>query len=328
MNLESIASKFALPSALAAEHRLTAGLINTSHLLTCADGERFVLQSLNSNVFKSPAKVMENIAKILTHLNGPLQLIPTSLGKAWLLQEGTTYRCYPFLEDTQVFETISSPELAHRAAASFGSFQQKLSTLDAASLHVTIPDFHNTPAYLGKLETAVKHAEPIRLKAARSALTTISENSHLAPILIKSKLPMRITHNDTKISNILFSKNPAKEATVIDLDTTMPGLSLFDYGDLVRSAAASAAEDEADFSRVAIVPQLHEALREGYLSTASSFLNLAELELLDTAPKTITLELAVRFLTDYLLGDVYFQVTYPEQNLIRAQNQLQLLATL
>ncbi|MFD2255422.1 phosphotransferase enzyme family protein [Luteolibacter algae] len=336
MNLPEIASRFALPSHLSTHEEIPTGLINATHLLTCAGGERFILQAINPFVFKQPGQVMENIRLVTSHLSGKqgdpgtqLSLIPTKDGRDWLTtSDGALWRCYPFLENTESYMKINSPELAFRAAAAFGKFQADLVDLDASRLHETIPAFHHTPTYLAKLIKVAKEDPANRLTAARAELDKILANESLAHRLTDADLPLRVTHNDTKISNILFPINPGLAPVVIDLDTVMPGLALFDFGDLVRSAAASADEDESDSDKIFLDPALNEALTAGYLSTASSFLTDKEKELLPDSVKVITLELACRFLADYLAGDIYFKTTYPDHNLIRARNQLALFESM
>lgn len=338
MTLPEIAEHFILPGPVVSHEELTTGLINTTYVATCRSGKtetRFVLQSINSTVFPEPEKVMENIFHVTGHIGArdqgteQLHLIPADGGRSWLtLPDNTVWRCYPFHEGTETFEKITSPELAFRAAAAFGHFQARLADLDPSTLHETIPNFHHTPAYFAKLLEAVKKDPVGRLAEARADVDFIISNEQLTSILADAGLPQRITHNDTKISNILFPTDPRLPPIVIDLDTVMPGLALFDFGDLVRSAASSAAEDEKDLDKVFVDEELRKALTEGYLSTASDFLIREETELLTVAPKVIALELATRFLTDHLLGDTYFRTNYPEHNLVRARNQLALLKSM
>lgn len=337
--IPSIAANFALTGPLIAHEEITTGLINTTHLITCAlpDGShhRFILQALNPKVFAEPEKVMANILLVTSHLNrkNPLSpqlaLIPTLTGEAWLsMEDRTVWRCYPFLEKTEIFEQISSPDLAYRAAAAFGRFQSKLSTLHPSTLHETIPNFHHTPTYFSKL-LAVAEKDPVkRLSEVKAEMDFILSQKHLIHLLADANLPLRITHNDTKISNILFPKDASLKPIVIDLDTVMPGLALFDYGDMVRSAGSTADENETDLDKIYLDKEIHAALSEGYLSAAASFLTADERAHLEESPKVITLELAIRFLTDHLQGDTYFKITHPNHNLERARNQLALLKSM
>jgi len=338
MTLPEIAARFILPGPVVSHEEITTGLINTTYAATCRSGQtetRYILQSINSTVFPQPEKVMENIFHVTGHIGAAdpgteqLCLIPIHEGRSWLtLPDNTIWRCYPFHENTDTFEKITSPELAYRAAAAFGHFQARLADLDPASLHETIPNFHHTPSYFAKLLDAVEKDPIGRLAESRGDVDFILSNKELTTVLTDSRLPLRITHNDTKISNILFPTDPKLTPIVIDLDTVMPGLALFDFGDLVRSAASSAAEDEKDLEKVFIDEELRKALTEGYLSKAGDFLTPEEKALLPVAPKVIALELATRFLTDHLIGDKYFRTSYPDHNLDRARNQLALLKSM
>lgn len=336
--ISEIAARFILPGPVVAFEEITTGLINTTYAITCSSGsteKRYIIQSINSKVFPEPEKVMGNIFHVTGHIGArdpgteQLYLIPVHGGLSWLtLPDRTVWRCYPFHEDTDTFVKIDSPDLALRAAAAFGTFQAKLSDLDPATLHETIPGFHHTPTYFAKLLAAAEKDPVGRLANARADFDFILSQKHLTNLLVDAGLPLRITHNDTKISNILFPTNPALPPIVIDLDTVMPGLALFDYGDLVRSAASTADENETDPEKIRLDPVLAAALTKGYLSTAGGFLTAEEKALLPSAPKVITLELAIRFLTDHLLGGVYFRSDYEGHNLVRARNQLTLLKSM
>ena len=337
MTVPEIANHFILPGPVIAHEELTTGLINTTFIVTCLSGNserRYILQSINSAVFPEPEKVMENIFQVTGHIGSAdpgteqLCLIPIQEGRSWLTLPDATWRCFPFHENTQTFEKITSPELAFRAAAAFGRFQACLADLDPTTLHETIPNFHHTPTYFAKLLDAVEKDAAGRVSEAPAEIDYILLQKELTTVLIDAGLPQRVTHNDTKISNILFPTDPELPPIVIDLDTVMPGLALFDFGDLVRSAASSAAEDEKDTDKVFINEELRKALTEGYLSTAGEFLTAKEKALLPVAPKVIALELAIRFLTDYLRGDKYFHINYPDHNLVRARNQLALLKSM
>ena len=338
MSIPEIASRFILPGPVVHQEEITTGLINTTYAVTCRSGKkdtRFIIQSINSAVFPEPERAMENIFHVTLHIGSrdpgteQIQLIPIHEGRSWLrLPNNTIWRCYPYHEETESFEKITSPELAFRAAAAFGRFQSQLSDLDPSTLHETIPNFHHTPTYFAKLLAAVKSDPEDRLAGARADVDFILSKEKLTTALTGAGLPTRITHNDTKISNILFPTDPNLPPIVIDLDTVMPGLSLFDYGDMVRSAASSSAEDEADLEKVFIDKSLRDALTDGYLSTAGEFLTPEEKALLPVSAEVITLELATRFLTDHLLGDKYFRTKYPEHNLVRARNQLALLKSM
>lgn len=338
MTIPEIAALFILPGPVVHHEEITTGLINTTYAVTCKSGsseKRYILQSINSKVFPEPENVMENIFHVTGHIGAmdpgteQLRLIPIHDGRSWLtLADHTIWRCYPYHENTESFNKIDSPDLAFRAAAAFGRFQAKLSDLDPSTLFETIKDFHNTPVYFSKLLAAAGKDASRRLDQCRQDYDFIVSQKDLTSRLVDAGLPVRITHNDTKISNILFPTEETNPPIVIDLDTVMPGLALFDYGDLVRSAASTADENETDLTKIRIDPEMAKALEEGYLSTASEFLTAAEKALLPDSVKVITLELAIRFLTDHLNGDAYFRIEYPGHNLARARNQLQLLKSM
>ena len=338
MTISEIAARFILPGPIIFHEEILSGLINTTYVVTTRSGnseKRFILQSINAMVFPEPEKVMENIFYVTGHIGAQdpgteqLCLIPVQDGRSWLtLPDHTVWRCYPFHEGTRSFDRIDSPDLAFRAAAAFGGFQAKLADLSPAKLHETIPGFHHTPRYFSKLLSVAEKDTHGRLADAAEDFDFIVARKSLASLLVDAGLPLRITHNDTKISNILFPENSALPPIVIDLDTVMPGLALFDFGDLVRSAASTADENETDLNKIRLDQDLLKALTDGYLSTASGFLNTAEKELLAASPAVITFELAIRFLTDHLAGDTYFRTKYPGHNLVRARNQLQLLRSM
>lgn len=329
MNLQEISQQFLLPGEVESVVALDGGLINATHVVRCVDGTRFILQALNAKVFPKPEEVMDNIQLVTGHLERKgertLSLVGRKDGGKYHKAEGgVVWRCYEFLEGMESFDRITSPEMAYKAAAGFGRFQKSLADLDAGRLHETIPGFHDTGGYLKKLWKAAKEDGPGRVAGVGRELEIIGAREGLADALSGGGLPLRITHNDTKISNILFPMDGRSGPVVIDLDTVMPGLAGHDYGDLVRSAAASAGE-EADPAEVWLDPERVSALKEGYLSAAADFLMENERATLDVSVKVITLELAIRFLTDHLLGDVYFKTDSPGQNLRRARNQLALL---
>ncbi|MBG7609169.1 MAG: phosphotransferase [Verrucomicrobia bacterium] len=338
MTISEIAARFILPGPVVHHEEITSGLINTTYAITCKSGsseKRYILQSINSKVFPEPEKVMENIFHVTAHIGAmdpgteQLRLIPIHEERSWLtLPNHTIWRCYPYLEDTESFNKIDSLDLAFRSAAAFGRFQEKLSDLDPSSMHETIRDFHNTPVYFAKFEAAVDKDSHDRLASCREDCEFIVSQKELTSRLLDAGLPTRITHNDTKISNILFPADESKPPIVIDLDTVMPGLALFDYGDLIRSAASTADENETDLTKIRLDSELAKALEAGYLSTAAKFLTPEEKALLPDSVKVITLELAIRFLTDYLNGDAYFRINYPGHNLDRARNQLHLLKSM
>jgi aminoglycoside phosphotransferase (APT) family kinase protein len=279
---------------------------------------------------------MENIGRVTDHLrtkctgiHTSLSLVPTVDGGHFHVDEsGEFWRMYRYLEGTRSYDSIPSIAHAREAAAEFGRFQAMLRDLPGPRLHETITGFHDTPARYAQLHESlasdvhdrVKHCAP----EIDRALAWEAGAGSLIDLQRAGKIPERITHNDTKINNVMFDLNSDKAVCVIDLDTVMPGLALNDFGDMVRTATTAAAEDETDLSRITMRMDYYEALVDGYLATAGESLNEAEVENLAVAGKIITIETGIRFLSDYLNGDEYFRVQRPQQNLDRCRAQFAL----
>ncbi|MCR5041439.1 MAG: aminoglycoside phosphotransferase family protein, partial [Clostridia bacterium] len=258
-------------------------------------------------------------------------VIPTRSGEDLYFDHASgCWRMYNYITGASSFDEIDSPERFRRAGGAFGEFAMLLSDLPGESLSETIPDFHNTAK---RYEAFLSAVEEDRFSRAASALSEIeflknrcAEMSVLVDLASSGELPVRVTHNDTKLNNVLFDDVTGETVCVVDLDTVMPGLSLYDFGDSIRYGANTAAEDEKDLSKVAVSPQMYEAFTEGYLSQAGSVLNKKELELLPFSAKLLTMECGMRFLTDWLSGDTYFSTAYAGHNLVRAKCQLALAA--
>lgn len=349
--LKRIASYFAVDGELVAAAPFGGGHINDSHLLTfrAANGgaaERFLLQRINRTVFKNPPLLMENIQRVRDHIRIKLEtsgapdlnrrvltLVPTRGGRSHhhCRSTGAYWRMFHFIERVRVHDAVTTPREAYAAGRAYGEFQCHLADYRGPRLHETIPDFHNTPLRFEKLERVVRSDPCRRVAAARTeierALSRRSSASLLLDLQSSGALPERIAHNDAKISNVLLDEDSGEALCVIDLDTVMPGLALYDFGDMVRSMTSGAAEDETDLAKVTLRMPLFEALTRGYLETAA-FLTSAEREHLVTAAKLITLEQSVRFLSDYLAGDVYYKTQRPEHNLDRCRTQLRLLESI
>lgn len=345
------AAAFALPGRVESDAPIGAGHINDSFKLTLPtpDGpQAFVLQRLNARVFPNPLALMDNAARISAHLRtrrctaGPaadagtalqsLGFIPTRAGPLMHRDDaGGVWRAYRFI-DGIVAQAVRTPQRAELAARAFGAFQRLLADLPPPRLHETIPAFHDTPARLAALERAAAADIAGRSAAGRDELDFIRARRDLAAALLdlhaRGAIPERVVHNDAKLSNLVLDAAGERVLAVIDLDTVMPGLSLFDFGDMVRSMSCSAAEDEPDLARVAVDPALFEALARGYLAEMGGLLTPAERANLVTAGRLIALEQGVRFLTDFLCGDAYYRTTRPGHNLDRCRTQLALVASL
>jgi len=324
---------------------LHAGHINDSYFVAVAmptGSSRYVLQRLNTRIFHAPAEVMENVDRITRHLRAKRAALPpeeqvrrapvlrrTPAGVAFVRDDaGGWWRLLEFVDGGRTRLTVSSPAEARAAAAAFGEFQRLLEDLPAPRLHETLPRFHDTPARVAALRAAV--AEDVVRRAAsvageiRAALDGAAECGRLLSEAAAGRIPERVVHNDAKISNVRFDAAGGAPLCVIDYDTVMPGLSLHDFGDMVRSMACPAAEDEPDLSRVVVDPALFAALAEGYLGATGAMLNAVERALLVYSGWLMAYEQGVRFLTDYLRGDTYYKCARPGQNLDRARAQLHL----
>lgn len=301
---------------------------------------RYILQRVNHSVFKQPAALMENVRRVTNHLaakvaNSPdatrraLALVPTRDGQAWHVDpQGSHWRAYLFIERARTFEAVESPRQAFEAARAFGQFQTLLADLPAPRLTETIPDFHHTPARFAALEKAIAADSAKRVSSARSEIDFALARKPIADTLAKAGLPERVTHNDTKFNNVMLDDATGEGICVIDLDTVMPGLVLYDFGDMVRTTTSPAVEDELDLSKVHMQMPMFEALVRGYLSSAGAFLTSGEREHLAVAGKIITFEIGIRFLTDYLQGDIYFKVRRPNHNLDRCRTQFRLVESI
>jgi thiamine kinase-like enzyme len=312
---------------------------------TPARAASIILQRINTQVFRNPGVLMENIARVTAHLAAQvsghpdrdrrtLALIASRTGDALLQnrekndQEKNLWRAWRFIENAFYLNQIETPKQAFEAARAFGLFQQQLATLPAPRLHDTIPDFHHTPKRYSAFEEAVARDAAGRVRAAQAEIAFARARQSIVGLLVNAGLPERVTHNDTKCNNVLFDNDSGEAICVIDLDTVMPGLAAYDFGDMVRTMTCPAAEDETDLTRVRVDLALFEAVARGYLSSAGSFLTREEKASLVIAGKLITFELALRFLTDYLNGDTYFKIHRENHNLDRARAQFALVASL
>ena len=302
--------------------------------------QHYLLQRINHRIFKNPVTLMENIERVTAHVAGQLSgcpdrerrvltLIPTRAGGVLHVDEsGNYWRAYAFIDRATTYNSVESADQAFQAAKAFGEFQRMLADLPAPRLHDTIPDFHHTPKRFAALEQAIAADVAGRVASAAPEIEFALARKPLAGALVGAGLPERVTHNDTKINNVLLDDATGEGTCVIDLDTVMPGLAAYDFGDMVRTATSPAAEDERDLSKVEMQFPLFEALARGYMSTAGKFLTGAEKESLAIAGKLITFEIGIRFLTDYLAGDTYFKVHRPGHNLDRTRSQFKLLQSI
>ena len=316
------------------------GHINDTYLVTCNGAGarvRYILQHINAQVFHSPAAVMQNIERVTAHLRAQfagepdgerrsLTLVPARDGRNWCEDaQGETWRAYHFIENAHSHDTATSAEQAYQAAHAFGCFQQQLASLPSPRLHETIPDFHYTPKRFAALQRAIAADVKGRAAFAKPEIDFALAHESITGVLLQADLPERITHNDTKFNNVLLDDATGESLCVVDLDTVMPGLALYDFGDMVRTTTSPAAEDEQNLSKVAMQFPLFEALVRGYLSAAGEFLSEAEKKFLAFSGKLITFEVGIRFLADYLAGDTYFKIHRKGHNLDRCRTQFKLV---
>jgi Ser/Thr protein kinase RdoA (MazF antagonist) len=322
-------------------HPHGAGHINDTYCATLDQAGRrirYLIQRINHHVFKNPVELMENVDRVTRHALATLEAlghpeahrrtltcIPSHSGKPYACDPGGNYwRVYPFIEGARGHDTLESDEQAYQAARAFGGFQKLAASLGGARLHETIPDFHHTPKRLTALEAAILRDPCGRAAGVAAeidfARSRAADCTRITDLIAAGDIPERVTHNDTKLNHVLLDETTAEGICVIDLDTTMPGCVLYDFGDIVRSATPASREDDPDPSRAGMRLDRFEALLRGYLSSAD-FLNEAEIANLAFSGKLITLEVGIRFLTDYLDGDLYFKTHRPGHNLDRCRNQ-------
>ena len=316
------------------------GHINGTYLVTTDSGKRYTLQSINSNVFKKPQEVMSNIALILEHIRGKilaeggdverecLNPVKTKDGELLLTpSEGGYYRMYAFIEGN-VYDSVEKPEHFYYAARAFGRFQNLLSDFPAEKLYETIKSFHDTRWRFDNLEKAVSEDKCGRLSEVQAdvdfAMARRIEAGKVIEAIESGRIPLRVTHNDTKFNNVLLDDN-GHDMCVLDLDTVMPGSMLYDFGDAIRFGATHAAEDEQNLDLVDVDLELFEAYTRGFLEALGDRITEGEMSLLAFSAKLMTLECGIRFLTDYLEGDTYFKTHFPKQNLYRTRTQLKLV---
>ena len=328
---------------------IPAGHINLTFRVTQDERAPLLVQRINHHVFRQPEEVMANtllvtghIRRQLAHACGSssdsvarrcLEVLPTLQGSPWALDEdGWTWRSFRFIDDTVTRQRARTSAEASAAAQAFGQFQRQLEDFDVSQLHETIVGFHDTPSRFQTLERSIEENRAGRLRAVASEVDEMLSyrgwQDRLSAPLATGDLPTRAVHNDAKLSNLLLDASSDEPLCVIDLDTVMPGTALFDFGELVRSMSHRTAEDERDRSRISIDPELFGALARGYLASARPFLSTSERELLFDAGFVLILENGVRFLTDYLDGDVYYRTSRPTQNLDRTTSHLALLESM
>ena len=345
-NLADIASRFAIEGTFLDAEAYGSGHINTtivSRVQTGAGVVRYVHQRINHDIFKSPEDVMENIERVCAHIRAKLvaagldqarrvmTVVPTVEGRCFhKTPDGDYWRTYLFVEGARTYDVIENPDHVYAAAKAFAQFQQAVADLPAPRLHETIKDFGNAEKRFEALDEAIARdaagraggvKDDVEFALARRDIVSMFEDLRRA-----EAVPERIIHYDTKINNVLIDDESGEGICVIDLDTVMPGLAMYDFGDAVRMGAATAAEDEPDLAKVSVDIATFDRLACGYLETAREFLTPVEIDHLAVAARLITFVQGVRFLTDYLAGDVYYKISRPNHNIDRCRTQLKMVA--
>jgi len=335
-NAMRAAEKFLIPGNIVSCEPYGFGHINRTYLVVSDTGLRYILQGINETVFANVPGLMANVIAVTGHLSAMvseprecLHLVKTKQGEDYLKDEdGKYWRLYDFIEQSLCLQAAEQPSDFYESAVAFGNFQRQLADFPADTLHETIPNFHNTPDRYRKFHLALEADVMDRAKECRYEIEEFlkreEDGAVLQNWLKEGRLPLRVTHNDTKLNNVMLDEKTRKALCVIDLDTVMPGLMAYDFGDSIRFGAATAAEDEKDISKVSVDLELYATYIKGFLSSCPE-LTEDELMSLPWGARTMTLECGLRFLTDYLDGDKYFAVHRPGHNLDRCRTQLKMV---
>lgn len=339
--LSPVTANFLPHGQLVSDETIERGHINRTYMTVVQEGtvtRRYIHQHINSRVFPNPVAMMGNIRLVLDHIKAKrpdctsrLDLVPADDGLDYYVdEEGQFWRCYRYIEDSTSFDVVPNNDIAYQAALAFGSFLADLSDFPHQNLHVTIENFHNTNFRLEQFDRARQFGGlKDRLALANAEIEFIDSQRVLGGMLMEviEQYPqaIRATHNDTKVNNVLFSSRDLTPLTVIDLDTVMPGIALFDIGDLIRTACTTAAEDESDLTRVKFDMARFDSIIKGFAETVGSSLHPAEWNAMPYCGAVITLTIGIRFLTDYLSGDTYFRTHREHHNLDRARTQIELV---
>lgn len=344
--IDEVAARFQTQGAAVEHAPYGNGHINDTFLVVCGtqEGERrrYILQKMNHSIFKMPQQLMKNVVNVTEYLREmiakrggdpdreTLNVVKTKDGSNYYLDDqGNYWRMFLFVEQTVCLEKVESAKDFYDSAVAFGNFQKMLSDYPAQTLYETIPNFHNTPSRFSDFQRAVQEDRMGRAAQAKEeiafALAREADTRVLTDMLKAGELPLRVTHNDTKLNNILFDADTKKAICIIDLDTVMPGLSHYDFGDSIRFGASTGAEDEKDLDKIEMDLSLFEAFTKGYLEGCGGSLTEKEIEMLPMGAKLMTYECGIRFLADFLEGDTYFKIHRDGHNLDRARTQFKLV---
>ena len=346
--IDKILKKYDIKGEVVSSERYGSGNINKTYVVVIRDemqDKKYLIQQINNKVFTEPYKLMKNIDGVTSYLKKQmelegdtkhkvLELIKTKDNKnlCYIVNESDTreyYRIYEYIDNAISYDTSKDREVVFNTGKAFGNFQRLLKDYPIDNLEETIKDFHDTGKRYNRLMEDIEIDSAGRVEEVSKEIEFIKNRAGICNLLMTAlrngKIPYRVTHNDTKVNNVMMDKDTNDYLAVIDLDTVMPGSMLFDYGDGVRSTCAAAGEHETDLSKVYIDQELFKAYTDGYLSEMASSLNRLEVLLMVESIRIMTLELAIRFLNDYINGDTYFRVDYEKHNLDRARNQIKLV---
>ena len=345
--IDEAITHFCIEGQLMGKEPYGNGHINDTFLLEYHNhgdkSQRYILQRMNQDIFKNTKQLMENIIGVTTYLREhiikaggdpdreTLNFLPTCGGDNYYIDsKKNAWRICCFIEDTTCHESVHTPDDFYQSAIGFGNFQRLLSDYPASTLHETIADFHNTISRFNNLKKAIQDDVCGRANEVRAEIEFAMDREQDAAVLVNmqaaGELPLRVTHNDTKLNNVLLDNTTGRAICVIDLDTVMPGLAVNDFGDSIRFGASTGLEDEQDLSKVTLELDLFDIYSKGFLESCGKSLTQKEIEMMPIGAKMMTFECGIRFLTDYLQGDVYFKIDRAKQNLDRCRTQFKLVA--
>jgi hypothetical protein len=345
-SLLEVSSHFSFEGELKQVDPITIGHINNTYLAIVdvpgGKKRKYVLQQINQFVFKDPQGLMRNIQLVTQHLRGKvlarggdperetLNLVKTTSADQYFIDgRGEYWRAYQFVEDARTYESINNPRHVYETAWAIGNFQCQMADFPAGQLCETIPKFHYTPKRYEQFQQAVQEDRAGRVRSVREEIQFLERRSQQVSVITNlidlGRLPLRVTHNDAKLNNVMIDDQTGKAICILDLDTVMPGSVLYDFGDVVRSTAALVPEDHPDDRQAGIALDVFEGLVHGYLDAAREFLTPVEIDYLAFSGCLITLEQALRFLADYLNGDIYYKIDREQQNLDRARTQIKMV---
>lgn len=342
MQMQRILNNYILDGEVVSVDEYGNGHINKTYLIKTDNSAKYILQQINTHVFKNPKHVMKNIELVTDFIRtsvalsnqdpsrAALEIVPTTNFCSYLKTKETYWRCYKFITGAKTYEQIENPKQFYQVGKAVGRFQNQLKDFPIEKLEITIPDFHNTPV---RFERFLEVANEDRLQRGLDVFNEVKfiwDRRQIMPIIMElldsGQIPYRVTHNDTKLNNVMLDEETDEAICVIDLDTVMPGSVLFDFGDAIRVGASTAAEDEVDLSKVKLDIELFTEFSRGFLEETKDILTIQEKKNLVNSAKIITLECGMRFLTDYLDGDNYFRIHRPKHNLERARTQFKLVS--